>query len=123
VYKARDPRLDRLVAIKVLPPDLTRDGTAKQRFVLEAKAASALDHPNICTIHEINETPDGQLYLVMAHWNVRLTCSVTRCRSSATTLCCIRLWEWPIGSTPISASGPPRGTCSKRKSVLRRRFG
>ena len=68
VYQARDPRLDRSVAIKLLPPDLTRDEIAKQRFLQEAKAASALDHPNICTIHEINETPDGQLYLVMAHY-------------------------------------------------------
>ncbi len=68
VYTAHDPRLDRQVAIKVLPPDLTRDDIAKQRFLQEAKAASALDHPNICTIHEINETPDGQLYLVMAYY-------------------------------------------------------
>ena len=68
VYLAQDPRLDRQVAIKVLPPDLTRDTTAKQRFLQEAKAASALDHPNICTIHEINETADGQLYLVMARY-------------------------------------------------------
>ena len=68
VYLAQDPRLDRQVAIKVLPPDLTRDATAKQRFLQEAKAASALDHPNVCTIHEINETADGQLYLVMAHY-------------------------------------------------------
>ena len=68
VYTATDPRLDRRVAIKLLPPDLTRDETAKQRFLQEAKAASALDHPNICTIFEINETPDGQLYLVMAHY-------------------------------------------------------
>ena len=68
VYQAHDPRLDRSVAIKLLPPDLTRDETAKQRFLQEAKAASALDHPNICNIHEINETDDGQLYLVMAHY-------------------------------------------------------
>ena len=66
VYLAQDPRLDQQVAIKVLPPDLTRDDTAKQRFLQEAKAASALDHPNICTIHEINETADAQLYFVMA---------------------------------------------------------
>ena len=68
VYEAHDPRLGRQVAIKVLPPDLTRDETAKQRFLQEAKAASALDHPNICTIHEINETNDGQPYLVMAYY-------------------------------------------------------
>ena len=68
VYLATDPRLKRTVAIKLLPPDLTRDDTAKQRFLQEAQAASALDHPNICTIYEINETADGQLYLVMAHY-------------------------------------------------------
>ena len=68
VYQATVPRLKRTVAIKLLPPDLTRDDTAKQRFLQEAQAASALDHPNICTIHEINETDDGQLYLVMAHY-------------------------------------------------------
>ena len=48
VYEARDPRLKRTVAIKLLPPDLTKDDTAKQRFLQEAQAASALDHPNIC---------------------------------------------------------------------------
>ena len=68
VYQATDPRLKRTVAIKLLPPDLTRDETAKQRFLQEAQAASALDHPDICTIFEITETDDGQLYLVMAHY-------------------------------------------------------
>ena len=58
----------RQVAIKQLPPDLTRDETAKQRFLQEAQAASVLDHLNICTIYEINEAPDGQLYLVVAHY-------------------------------------------------------
>ncbi len=64
VYTAHDPRLKRQVAIKLLTADLTRDDTAKQRFLQEAQAASA----NICTIYEINETPDGQLYLVMAYY-------------------------------------------------------
>ena len=68
VYTAQDPRLKRQVAIKLLTADLTRDETAKQRFLQEAQAASALDHPNICTIFEINETDDGQLYLVMAYY-------------------------------------------------------
>jgi serine/threonine protein kinase len=54
VYKALDVRLDRFVALKFLPTDLTRYDEARQRFIQEAKAASALDHPNICTIHEIN---------------------------------------------------------------------
>jgi len=69
VYTDRDPRLKRQVAIKLLPPDLTRDETAKQRFLQEAQAASALDHPNICAIFEIDETADGELYLVMAHYD------------------------------------------------------
>ncbi len=58
VYLAQDPRLKRQVAIKLLPPDLTRDEMAKQRFLQGAQAASALDHPNIRTIFEINETAD-----------------------------------------------------------------
>ena len=68
VYLAQDPRLKRQVAIKLLTADLTRDASAKQRFLQEAQAASALDHPNICNIHEINETGDGRLYLVMAYY-------------------------------------------------------
>ncbi len=68
VYTAHDPRLKRQVAIKLLTADLTFDETAKQRFLQEAQAAAALDHPNICTIYEINETDDGQLYLVMAYY-------------------------------------------------------
>ena len=51
VYTAPDPRLKRPVAIKLLTADLTRDETAQQRFLQEAQAASALDHPNICTIY------------------------------------------------------------------------
>jgi serine/threonine protein kinase/Tol biopolymer transport system component len=65
IYKAEDLRLSRTVALKFLPPELTRDPEAKVRFLQEARAASALDHPNICTIHEVGETDDGRLYLVM----------------------------------------------------------
>jgi serine/threonine protein kinase len=69
VYKAEDTKLKRLVALKFLPPDLTRDDEAKERFIHEAQAASALDHPNICNIHEIGETEDGQLFIVMAYYD------------------------------------------------------
>ena len=65
VYKAQDIRLKRTVALKFLPPDLTRDPEAKERFVHEAQAASALQHNNICNVHDIDETPDGQLFIVM----------------------------------------------------------
>jgi serine/threonine protein kinase len=53
VYKARDRHLDRYVVIKVLPPECVADPERKRRFVLEAKAASALSHPNIVTVHDI----------------------------------------------------------------------
>ena len=65
VYKALDTKLDRHVAIKFLPHHLQTDPEAKKRFVHEAKAASALEHPNICAVYEINETPDRQMYMVM----------------------------------------------------------
>jgi serine/threonine protein kinase len=66
VYKAEDTNLKRTVALKFLPPDMTRNADAKQRMLHEAQAASALQHDNICTIHEIGETDDGQLFISMA---------------------------------------------------------
>jgi tRNA A-37 threonylcarbamoyl transferase component Bud32/predicted esterase len=68
VYKARDLKLDRLVAIKFLPPEVERSGEEKARFIHEAKAASALEHKNICSIHEIDESEDGQTFIVMAYY-------------------------------------------------------
>ena len=55
VYKAQDQKLDRLLALKFLPPHLTVNETDKARFLQEAKAASAISHPNVCVIHDIQE--------------------------------------------------------------------
>jgi len=66
VYKAEDTKLKRTVALKFLPQHLTQDSEAKERFIHEAQAASALDHASICAIHEIDETDDGQTFIVMA---------------------------------------------------------
>ncbi len=68
VYKAEDTRLKRTVALKFLPPELTRDEEAKKRFYREAQAASALQHQNVCAIHDIEETPDGQVFICLDYY-------------------------------------------------------
>ena len=66
VYKAVDTHLDRFVAIKVLPPEKLADAQRNRRFVREAKAASALNHPNIVTVHDINEA--GGMTFIAMEW-------------------------------------------------------
>jgi tetratricopeptide (TPR) repeat protein/predicted Ser/Thr protein kinase len=68
VYRAEDTKLKRAVALKFLPPDRTRDPEAKRRFIHEAQAASSLQHNNIGTVHDIDETGEGQVFIVMDYY-------------------------------------------------------
>jgi eukaryotic-like serine/threonine-protein kinase len=67
VYLAQDTRLGRKIAVKLLPREFTKDVDRLRRFEQEARAASALSHPNVCVIHEISETEDGRQFIAMEH--------------------------------------------------------
>lgn len=68
VYRARDTRLGRDVALKFLPDWLSRDPGARDRFLVEARIVSSIDHPNVCALLEMGETADGRLYLIMPYY-------------------------------------------------------
>ena len=68
VFLAEDTKLERKVALKFLPTQFSADEEERKRFIHEAKAASALDHPNICSVYEIGETPEGQLFIAMGYY-------------------------------------------------------
>jgi serine/threonine protein kinase/tetratricopeptide (TPR) repeat protein len=68
VYRAEDVRLGRTVALKLLPPERTRNPQAKARFLQEARMASALDHPNVCTVYDVGESEEGHLFLAMPYY-------------------------------------------------------
>jgi serine/threonine protein kinase len=71
VYKAKDTRLKRTVALKFLPSDLTQDKGAKKRFIQEAQAAASLNHPQICTVFEVDEA-DNQTFISMVEISINL---------------------------------------------------
>ena len=68
VYKAEDSELHRPIALKFLPPLLSADETARERFITEARAASALDHTNVCTVYEVGRTEQGMIFIAMAYY-------------------------------------------------------
>jgi serine/threonine protein kinase len=68
VYKAEDLRLGRHVALKLLPPELTLNGPARTRFLQEARTVSSFEHPNICVLHEVDETADGRMFMAMTYY-------------------------------------------------------
>ncbi|MCB0744387.1 MAG: protein kinase, partial [Ignavibacteriae bacterium] len=68
VYKAQDLTLDRSVALKFLPPVFSMNEDLKLKIIQEAKIAATLEHPNICNIHEVGETEDGKIFIVMAYY-------------------------------------------------------
>src|SRR5215468_1245902 len=67
VFLAEDIKLDRAVALKLLPKEVSEDGSRRKRFLAEAKAASALNHINVCTIYEVGETAEGQPFIAMEY--------------------------------------------------------
>jgi serine/threonine protein kinase len=69
VYKAVDRRLQRFVALKFLPPYLSAEPELKLRFTQEAKSIASLDHPNLCTIYEVEEAAAGELFIVMPYYD------------------------------------------------------
>ena len=105
VYRARDEQLDRDVAVKVLPASSFDDPTARARLVREARAAAALNHPNICTVHEVGEADGSAVHRDGAGRGTDARarcCTPAHCRPSRS---CTTGGSWPTRSpTPTSAA-------------------
>ena len=99
VFEAEDERLGRHAALKFLPAPLSRDDDARQRLVNEARAASALDHPNVCTIYEVGEAEDGRVFISMACYDGHSL----RQRLTEGALPVARRWTSPRRSRAASA--------------------
>jgi len=102
VYKARDTRLDRTVAVKILPAHLSGDPLLRQRFEREAKAVSSLNHPHICTLYDVG-SQDGTDYLVMEFLEGETLTARRSIRSSSTVGARERErdpYQWGLSSSP-----------------------
>jgi serine/threonine protein kinase len=105
VYRARDTRLDRTVAVKVLPGHLTHDAQFRERFEREARAVSSLNHPNICVLHDIGEVAKGGELETLN----RMDSSGSFMRGGVG-------WFAPLGQFPRAGRGVRRTSCRLKKS-------
>ena len=124
VYEAEDLTLGRKVALKFLPPQLSRDQNALDRFLLEARTASALNHPNICTIYAVESTAgeggEPQSFIAMElldGQNLDQKLTSGRCRPTG---CSTLRFNWPTRLTPRMPRASSIATSSRRTFSLRR---